>query len=114
MASPAAVPPQPNRAARRHPAKHGQRGYVGITEAATYLDVTNKTVRKLIATGELPAYRLGAKILRIKLADLDAVCKPLPSGAASARPETTAARPPREGNRTTPIRPPPSHRTPPA
>jgi excisionase family DNA binding protein len=80
MASPAAVPPpppaQPNRATRRHPANNG-RGYVGITEAATYLDITAKTVRKLIATGELPAYRLGTKILRIKLADLEAVCKPL-------------------------------------
>jgi excisionase family DNA binding protein len=82
MASPAAVPPpphpaQPNRAARRHPAKNGQRGYVGITEAATYLGVTPKTVRKLIAARELRAYRLGTKMLRIRLADLEAVCKPL-------------------------------------
>jgi excisionase family DNA binding protein len=82
MASPAApLPPpppaQPNRAARRHPATNGQRGYVGITDAATYLGVTPKTVRKLIAEGELRAYRVGTKMLRIKLADLDDVCKPL-------------------------------------
>ena len=61
MASPAAVPPpppaQPNRAARRHPPNNG-RGYVGIAEAATYLGVTPKTVRKLIAARELAAYRL--------------------------------------------------------
>jgi excisionase family DNA binding protein len=85
MASPAAVPPptppaRPNRAARRHPPNNG-RGYVGITEAATYLDVTHKTVRKLIADQELAAYRLGKKMLRIRLADLDAVCKPLPGRA---------------------------------
>jgi excisionase family DNA binding protein len=88
MASPAdPLPPppaQPNRAARRHPPKppkNRQRGYVGITEAATYLDVTPKTVRKLIAERELQAYRLGSKMLRIRLADLDAVCKPVPGGA---------------------------------
>jgi excisionase family DNA binding protein len=73
MSRPAAAPPTPP--------KNG-RGYVGITEAATYLDVTDKTVRKLIATGELPAYRLGTKILRVKLADLEAVCKPLVGGAS--------------------------------
>lgn len=80
MASPAAVPPpppaQPNRAARRHPPNNG-RGYVGIAEAATYLGVTPKTVRKLIAARELAAYRLGTKMPRIRLADLEAVCKPL-------------------------------------
>ena len=77
---PPTPPAQPNRAARRaarrHPPNNG-RGYVGITEAATYLYVTPKTVRKLIADQELQAYRLGTKTLRIKLADLDAVCKPL-------------------------------------
>jgi hypothetical protein len=60
MASPSPVPlplpsERPNRATRR--AKELQRVYVGITEAATYLDVTQKTIRKLIASGDLPAYR---------------------------------------------------------
>jgi excisionase family DNA binding protein len=68
------APAGPNRAARRHP--NGQ-AYVGITEAATYLGVTPKTIRKLIATNELAAYRLGTKMLRIRVADLEAVCKPL-------------------------------------
>jgi excisionase family DNA binding protein len=85
MASPSPVPlplpsERPNRAPRR--AQELQRGYVGITEAATYLDVTQKTIRKLIATGELPAYRLGTHVLKIKIADLDAVLKPVPGGAS--------------------------------
>jgi excisionase family DNA binding protein len=70
------TPAQPNRATRRHPLKAGCH-YVGIAAAAIYLDVTPKTVRKLIATGVLPAYRLGDKMLRIKIVDLEAVCKPL-------------------------------------
>ena len=81
-AMPLAPPPRsPNRATRRHPPTNGQRGYVGITEAATYLGVTPKTVRKLTATREMAPYRLGTKMLRIKLADFDAACKPLPGGA---------------------------------
>jgi excisionase family DNA binding protein len=84
MSSPATPLPlpseRPNRATRR--AKELQRGYVGITEAATYLDVTQKTIRKLIASGDLPAYRLGTHVLKIKIADLDAVLKPVPGGAA--------------------------------
>ena len=69
---------QPNRAARRHPEKF-QRAYVGIAEAATYLDVDPKTIRRLIASGELRAYRLGSKVLKVKLADLDGVLTPVPT-----------------------------------
>jgi len=70
----------PNRASRRNP--ETQRVYVGILEAAAYLDVATKTVRRLIATGQLPAYRLGNRVLKVKLADLDGVLTPVPNGAA--------------------------------
>ncbi|HWT50010.1 MAG TPA: helix-turn-helix domain-containing protein [Mycobacterium sp.] len=66
--------------APRH-AKRLQRGYVGITDAATYLDVTQKTIRKLIANGELQAYRLGNHVLKVRIADLDAVLRPVESRA---------------------------------
>lgn len=86
MASPAPIPlipaDGPNRATRRHPAKQIQRAYVGIVEAAIYLDVAPKTIRKLIADGKLPAYRIGQRVLKVKIADLDAVLTPIPSGAA--------------------------------
>ena len=77
--TPAAASP-PNRATRRHPPKANHRAYVGIPEAATYLDVTPKTIRRYIAEGKLPAYRLGDRIVRIKIADLDAALTPM--GAA--------------------------------
>lgn len=87
MASPTTLPPtpspaQPNRATRRHPVKATQRAYVGIPEAATYLDVAPKTIRALIASGKLPAWRLGNRVLKVKLADLDGVLTPVRGGAA--------------------------------
>ena len=78
MASPAPLPltspeaPRPNRATRRHPPKM-QRAYVGIAEAAIYLDITEKTLRKMITRGELAAYRINPRIIKIKIADLDAL-----------------------------------------
>jgi excisionase family DNA binding protein len=69
--------PAPNRQTRRHPPKANHRAYVGIPEAATYLDVTPKTIRRYIAEGRLPAYRLGDRVVRIKVADLDAALTPM-------------------------------------
>ena len=72
--------PQPNRAARRHPQMG--RGYVGTTEAAEYLGIGVKSLYRMIAAGEIQAYRLRNKNLRFKIADLDAALTPLPGGAA--------------------------------
>ena len=85
-----ALPPQqseqpantgPNRKTRRHPDR-AQRAYVGIDEAATYLDVTPKTVRRLIASEELAAYRLGKRLIKIRVADLESLLTPMHGGAA--------------------------------
>ena len=49
--------PPPNRADRRHPGRENiGRSYCGITEAARYLDVSDKTIRKAITNGTLPSY----------------------------------------------------------
>jgi excisionase family DNA binding protein len=53
------------------------RAYVGIPEAATYLDIDHKTVRRLISSGKLPAYRLGNRVIKVKIADLDSVLTPI-------------------------------------
>jgi excisionase family DNA binding protein len=71
---------QPSRANRRHPNKEVQRTYVGIPEAATYLGVDHKTIRRLITSGKLPAGRLGNRVIKIRIADLDAVLTPLGGG----------------------------------
>lgn len=60
---------------RRHPAVRP--AYLGIPEAAAYLDVDHKTIRRLIASKRLPGYRLGNRIIKVKVADLDAVLTPM-------------------------------------
>ena len=65
----------PNRQQRRNPEQ--SRTYVGIPEAATYLDVDHKTVRRLISGGELPAYRLGNRVIKVKISDLESVLTPI-------------------------------------
>lgn len=75
----AAAPP-PNRRSRRHPQQ--QPAYLGIPEAAAYLGVDDKTIRRAIAAGRLPGYRLGRKLIKVKPADLEALLKPMQGGAA--------------------------------
>jgi excisionase family DNA binding protein len=43
---------------------------VSITEAAKYLGVSTRTLRRYIADGRLPAYRVGNQIIRINPDDL--------------------------------------------
>jgi excisionase family DNA binding protein len=71
----------PNRRTRRLGGGSGP-AYLGIPEAATYLDVDTKTIRRLIAAQRLPGYRLGNRIIKIKVADVDAVLTPMQGGAA--------------------------------
>jgi excisionase family DNA binding protein len=65
-----------NRAARRNAAANRAsvgRKYVGIPEAAEYLDLCEKTVRRLVNSGQLNGYYFGRNVLKVKLADLDSV-----------------------------------------
>jgi excisionase family DNA binding protein len=52
--------------------------YVSIQKAAERYDVCQRTVRRKIASGELPAYRFGRSI-RIREDDLEAVLRPIPT-----------------------------------
>ncbi|OQZ89519.1 hypothetical protein BST11_16960 [Mycobacterium alsense] len=85
MATQQSTPPtnlksSPNRRSRRQPEQRP--AYLGIPEAAAYLDVDHKTIRRLIAAKRLPGYRLGNRIIKVKIADLDAVLTPMQGGAA--------------------------------
>lgn len=57
-----------------------RRRWVDQREAAEYLGVTDRTIRRFIAEGRLPGYRLGNKMLRLDVADLDALMRPIPAG----------------------------------
>lgn len=53
--------------------------YLSLEEAAECMSVSVKTIRRWIAAGILPAYRCGKRSIRIKVEDLEAAPRPIPS-----------------------------------
>lgn len=54
---------------------------VSIAEAAEYAGVCSKTIRRRIADGTLPGYRLGPRLLRVDLDELDTVMRRVPAAS---------------------------------
>jgi excisionase family DNA binding protein len=52
------------------------RRYVKIAEAAEYLQVTDRTIRQMIADGRLTAYRSGTRLVRLDLNEINAAMRP--------------------------------------
>jgi len=50
-----------------------RRRYITIQEAADYLQISDRTVRRLIADGELTGYRMGRsrRLIRVDLNEID-------------------------------------------
>ena len=57
-----------------------QRRYAKLKEAADYLDLTERTVRQMIADGRLTGYRLGDRVVRVDLNEVDAAMTPFGGG----------------------------------
>ena len=54
---------------------------VSVQEAAAHLGVKPRSVRRYIASGRLPAYRVGPRMIRVNIADLDLLIQPVaPTG----------------------------------
>lgn len=53
--------------------------WVSLQQAALIYAVSVDTLRRRIATGVLPASRIGARIIRVRIEDLDRVCRPIPA-----------------------------------
>jgi excisionase family DNA binding protein len=53
--------------------------YVTPSTAADQLLVSERTLRRWIAAGELPAYRVGPRQIRIAVDDLDALMRRIPT-----------------------------------
>jgi len=51
--------------------------YVSIATAADILSCSTKTIRRKISSGELPARRIGSRLIRIDAADLANLGRPL-------------------------------------
>lgn len=54
-----------------------------IGQAADYLNLTERSIRRYIADGKLAAFRVGNKQLRIRVVDVDALLVPVPTGAGA-------------------------------
>lgn len=59
------------------------RRLAAITDAALYCDVSPKTIRRRIADGTLTGYRMGPRILRVDLNELDDALRRIPTAVAS-------------------------------
>lgn len=55
-----------------------------ITEAADYAGSCNRTIRRRIADGSLTGYRMGPRLIRVDLNELDAMLQPIPTGGSVA------------------------------
>lgn len=53
--------------------------FVTIRQAAQHAAVCTKTIRRRIADGSLTGYRLGPRVLRVDLNEVDAMLKPIPT-----------------------------------
>ena len=53
------------------------REWLSLQEAAAIYGISVDTLRRRIATGRLPASRFGARIIRVRIADLDQLYRPV-------------------------------------
>jgi excisionase family DNA binding protein len=67
--------PPANRRERRHPER------IGLQEAADYCGVSYRTMRRYVADGRLNAVRVGPRLLKVSIADLEKLHHPV-GGAA--------------------------------
>ena len=55
------------------------RQLVGLSEAAAYADVFTRTLRRYIAQGRLTGYRVGPRLVKVDLSELDQLPRPIPT-----------------------------------
>jgi excisionase family DNA binding protein len=56
-----------------------KRTLVDVDTAAEYLGLTARTVRRWIADGQLPGYQVGGHAVRLDVADVEALVRPIPT-----------------------------------
>lgn len=60
------------------------RRLASIERAAEYAECSTKTIRRRIADGSLTGYRMGARLIRVDLNELDSMLRPIPSAVPHA------------------------------
>lgn len=59
---------------------------VSIAEAADYAGCSVKTIRRRISDGSLIGYRMGPRLIRVDLNELETLLRPIPSARLDAPP----------------------------
>lgn len=57
----------------------GTRQLVGLSAAAAYADASTRTLRRYIAQGRLTGYRVGPRLVKVDLSELDQLARPIPT-----------------------------------
>lgn len=52
--------------------------FISLAQAADILGISVHTLRRRIAAGELPAFRTGRRIIRVRVEDLERLLKRVP------------------------------------
>jgi excisionase family DNA binding protein len=52
---------------------------ISLQEAAERRDCSERTIRRYIATGLLTGYRMGPRLIRVDVAELDEMLRPIPT-----------------------------------
>jgi len=61
-----------------------RKALASIAEAAQFAGVTPKTIRNWMSAGRLTGYRMGPRLLRVDLAELEAMANPIPTAGSDA------------------------------
>lgn len=58
--------------------------FVSVTDAAKYVGCCTKTIRRYVAHGLLTGYRVGPRLLRVDLNELDAMLTRVPTSSRAS------------------------------
>lgn len=73
------MPTKQTRVSPRIPRQRVLPVYLSIDDAAEMMSLSTKTIRRRISDGSIPAYRCGRRNIRIRLDELEAAFRRLPS-----------------------------------
>ena len=61
--------------------EHRSGSALSVSECAELLGVNERTVRNMISRGDLKAYQIGGRLIRVAQSDFDDLWKPVRGGA---------------------------------
>ncbi len=69
--------------ASRKPTSTTPRRYLTLSDAAEWLSLDEKTLRRWVSQGRLTAYRVGPKLIRLDAAEVENMIRVVPTAGAT-------------------------------